>query len=87
MLPRSSLRGAGRFAVRRFGARCGRCFGGYGSTASPTTLIMRGLEEAGLVTFMKGAGGNPVGLTINLAGSVKGQVGPSGILDLVPPTC
>jgi Tfp pilus assembly ATPase PilU len=32
-----------------------------------TTLITRGMEEAGLVTFTKDAAGNPIGLVINVS--------------------
>ena len=37
-----------------------------------TTLITRGMEEAGLVTFTKDAAGNPIGLVINASAHFVG---------------
>jgi hypothetical protein len=47
-----------------------------------TTLIIRGMEEAGLVTFTRDQAGNPIGLVIELsarAGAVASDKGHASV--------
>ena len=49
-----------------------------------TTLIIRGIEEAGLATFTRDAAGNPIGLVIHASAHMAGKATVSATLDRVP---